>query len=138
MNKELNLSRTESSFIIVILKKHSELMLEPCLRIAEQEKCSTLIIDDIKNKIHEIDHIIKHLNYNSNYFMSFGFDSKQKSLLKDSYHSAMERSNSKLSYLNKIAVQLDIENPQIDSDLPYKSLLESITEESWPEYSILL
>lgn len=26
MNKELNLSRAESSFIIAILKKHSELM----------------------------------------------------------------------------------------------------------------
>jgi len=51
MNKELNLSRAESSFIIAILKKHSELMLEPCLRIAEQEECSTLIINDIKNKI---------------------------------------------------------------------------------------
>lgn len=73
MKKEMNLTRSESSFIIAILKKHSELMLEPCLRIAEQEKCSTLIINDIKNKIHESDHIIKYLTYNYNYFMSFGF-----------------------------------------------------------------
>lgn len=140
MPKNIEVSKSEASFIVAVLKKHLDAVLRPSKKmlqgINKSNKLHSTTTDDVLTlisfKINNIENLIGYISYISNngYMIDkpIKIQDHEKELFKDAYSSYLDRYNSTYNHLKRMTHELgDNRNLSIPEPL-FKSLFDRITE----------